>query len=146
LEREKLLEGLIDRVPIRLHSPGAGVSHVADLTTTSLRQLLYLCMRASQSIGVPQTWLRRLPYVGRAATWDSWPLRQINPTLERHLQPAVFGIDMYRMLRDSAVSLNTHIDVTGPEAANCRLFEATGAGSCLLTDWKPNLDELFRID
>jgi spore maturation protein CgeB len=27
-----------------------------------------------------------------------------------------------------------------------RLFEATGMGACLLTDWKPNLTELFEPD
>ncbi len=27
-----------------------------------------------------------------------------------------------------------------------RLFEATGVGSCLLTDWKENLHELFAPD
>ena len=27
-----------------------------------------------------------------------------------------------------------------------RLFEATGVGTCLLTDWKENLSELFEID
>ena len=27
-----------------------------------------------------------------------------------------------------------------------RLYEATGVGTCLLTDWKPNLHELFEPD
>ena len=29
-------------------------------------------------------------------------------------------------------------------AANIRLYEATGVGSCLLTDWKENLSNLFE--
>jgi spore maturation protein CgeB len=27
-----------------------------------------------------------------------------------------------------------------------RLFEATGAGTCLLTDWKENLKDFFELD
>ena len=27
-----------------------------------------------------------------------------------------------------------------------RLFEATGVGSCLVTDWKPNISEFFEPD
>ena len=27
-----------------------------------------------------------------------------------------------------------------------RLFEATGSGACLVTDWKENLGELFEPD
>ncbi len=31
-------------------------------------------------------------------------------------------------------------------ASNMRLFEATGVGSCLVTDWKANLNRLFEPD
>jgi spore maturation protein CgeB len=32
-----------------------------------------------------------------------------------------------------------------PFANNCRLFEATGAGAMLLTDWKANLQDVFDV-
>ena len=53
---------------------------------------------------------------------------------------------MFRRLRDSRVALNTHIDISPVNASNMRLFEATGVGTCLLTDWKANLRELFEPD
>ncbi|BDQ38071.1 hypothetical protein SYK_24310 [Pseudodesulfovibrio nedwellii] len=59
---------------------------------------------------------------------------------------AVFGLDMYRTLAKSFVTLNTHIDISLTYASNMRLFEATGVGACLLTDWTPNLSELFEED
>jgi spore maturation protein CgeB len=40
--------------------------------------------------------------------------------------------------------LNTHIDASAHSASNMRLYEATGVGSCLLTDWKNNLADLFE--
>jgi len=44
------------------------------------------------------------------------------------------------------VTLNTHIDVSPTSASNMRLFEAAGVGTCLLTDWKENLKELYEPD
>jgi spore maturation protein CgeB len=49
---------------------------------------------------------------------------------------------MYAILASSKITLNHHGDV-GPFANNLRLFEATGMGALLITDWKPNLSEYF---
>ncbi len=57
-----------------------------------------------------------------------------------------FGMDMYQTLADSRFTFNTHGDIVTTEAANVRLFEATGVGSCLVTDWKPNLNKFFEPD
>ena len=53
---------------------------------------------------------------------------------------------MYQVLRRSRITLNSHIDMAGNEAGNMRLFEATGVGAFLLTDFKDNLDTLFAPD
>ena len=66
--------------------------------------------------------------------------------LHRCFQGEVWGADMYQVLRRSRVTLNSHIDFTGREAGNMRLFEATGAGTFLLTDFKDNLHTLFEPD
>lgn len=57
-----------------------------------------------------------------------------------------YGWRMFQVLAASRLTLNSHIDAAGNHAANMRLFEATGVGACLLTDWKPNLKEYFEID
>jgi len=49
---------------------------------------------------------------------------------------------MYHVLNCSRITLNHHGDVL-PYANNMRLFEATGVGTLLLTDWKENLGEMF---
>lgn len=56
-----------------------------------------------------------------------------------------YGLEMYQFLADSKISLNMHGDKIG-FAANVRMYEITGVGSCLLTDWKENLGEIFEID
>jgi spore maturation protein CgeB len=66
-----------------------------------------------------------------------------SPLRDRYRGPA-WGRDMYRVLRESAVTLNEHGNIA-PHANNCRLYEATGVGTLLVTDWKPDLRELFAL-
>jgi spore maturation protein CgeB len=79
--------------------------------------------------------------------WGSRPetLPASSP-LHRCFQGEVWGADMYQVLRRSRITLNSHIDLAGLEAGNMRLFEATGVGAFLLTDFKDNLDTLFAVD
>ena len=63
--------------------------------------------------------------------------------LHRCYQGELWGAEMYQVLRRSRITLNSHIDLAGREAGNMRLFEATGAGAFLLTDFKDNLETLF---
>lgn len=58
----------------------------------------------------------------------------------------LYGMAMYSQLAAARFTLNIHIAAAGEQAANIRLFEATGVGTCLVTDWKPNLPDLFEPD
>lgn len=63
--------------------------------------------------------------------------------LYNHNIGPVYGQDMFQFLSDCDVVLNMHGDSI-KFAANFRLFEATGVGSCLLTDWKENIADIFE--
>lgn len=67
----------------------------------------------------------------------------VGSVLRQTCEGPIFGRDMYQALRDARLVFNRHIDQAGPYANNFRLYEATGVGSCLLTDAKDNLHELF---
>ena len=54
-----------------------------------------------------------------------------------------WGLEMYQLLHKSKIVFNHHGDVA-PWANNLRLFEATGVGALLVTDWKENLQEMFE--
>lgn len=56
------------------------------------------------------------------------------------------GLKMLSTIQSSKISLNFHIDAAKNEAANLRLYEVTGVGTCLLTDHKDNLDEHFKLN
>jgi hypothetical protein len=62
------------------------------------------------------------------------------------VEPPVFGLDMFKVLAKSDICFNIHGDVAKKCAGNLRLFEATGVGSCLVTDWKENMSDLFDLD
>jgi spore maturation protein CgeB len=51
---------------------------------------------------------------------------------------------MYRLLALSKISFNIHTDKSFDCVGNIRLFEATGVGSCLLTDRGLNMADLFK--
>ena len=53
---------------------------------------------------------------------------------------------MFQQLANSKITFNNHINVSSHSASNMRLYEATGVGTCLLTDWKENLPEFFEPD
>jgi len=65
--------------------------------------------------------------------------------LHGRVKPPLWGYEMYRQLQRSRIALNVHIDMAEQYAANMRLYEATGVGTMLLTDWKKNLHEMFEI-
>lgn len=78
---------------------------------------------------------------------DCWGLgfdRLKNTGLRHHGE--AWGRKMFKILSQSYITLNYHIDCAEEYANNMRLYEATGCGSLLVTDWKKNLDDLFEED
>jgi spore maturation protein CgeB len=89
--------------------------------------------------------LRRLPRADAATERQKRrELKYIFDALRERAHPPVFGIKMYQLLSSFKVCLNTH--AWSAYASNMRLYEATGVGTCLLTDWKQNIGELFEPD
>jgi len=67
-----------------------------------------------------------------------------NSPIRRCYMGQAWGTEMYQILRNSKMTLNHHISVAESYANNMRLFEATGVGPLLITDWKVNLHEMFE--
>lgn len=70
----------------------------------------------------------------------------IDSILKDRWQGEAWAEDMYRLLANSQITINRHIDIAEGYANNMRLYEATGMGACLLTDAKLNLTCLFEPD
>jgi hypothetical protein len=69
------------------------------------------------------------------------PLAEIEPS---RVHAPVFGLDYYKVLQRSLITFNCHRDVARGGVDNQRLFQATGVGTCLITDRDADLPELFE--
>jgi spore maturation protein CgeB len=74
------------------------------------------------------------------------PLVPLTKILPEKCHSPVFGLKFYDLLRRSDVTLNVQVDLNKGTTANMRMFEATGVGTCLLTDKTSNLGELYEPD
>jgi spore maturation protein CgeB len=64
--------------------------------------------------------------------------------LHRCYRGPLFGVEMFQTLHNSKIAFNRHSNLADLEYANnMRLYEATGVGTLLLTDYKQNLSDMF---
>ena len=139
-EREALIESLMEETTLEVWA------NLVD-PVSRFEKAIYLANRALGALGVPAGARARLPWVklgaygmtdpGRSSLKDRFPARVHAP---------VFARDYYHLLAQSKLAFNSHGDCAENYAGNVRLYEATGMGACLLTDWKDNLPELFEPD
>lgn len=125
-------------------------THAPRLVTTR-RGVLYGRAVFAANAGLQRAGVSRaalmtapLPMVRRMAVRSTPPAYMKPPAPRARLHPAVYGLRMFDTLRRSAVTLNVHSTISPRSASNLRMFEAPGVGTCLLTDWRANLPELFE--
>lgn len=145
--RESLILKLLETTPLKIwidvHSPS-----LQERSSVLIRQWAFDAVRMANRAGVSDAALKALPIAAKVKHWKARP--SLPPKLDARIlsaaNPPLFGLAMFQQLQRTRVTLNTHIDISATHASNMRLYEATGAGSCLLTDWKSNLRELFEPD
>jgi spore maturation protein CgeB len=65
-------------------------------------------------------------------------------SIQSRINPSVWGMDMYRVLARSKITINVHAEVASGLAGNIRMFEAPGMGALLITEDAPNIRELYE--
>jgi len=148
LEREAILLKLVEETGLEIFSNvgggraagGPAASPPARRGGRSFSRLLSAPLVGGMARGAA-----RLLSGATEARHDT-PAPAVDERIVCRSRPPLFGLRMFRQLRAGRVALNTHIDISPVSASNMRMFEATGVGTCLLTDWKPNLRELFEPD
>ena len=134
IERERLLIYLIENTNLQIWSDIKRKSN----NSISIRGAVRFIAHA------PKKLLKKLSNVHQNS--PTKVENAIDENILRRAHAPVFGLEMFEKLRDSRVIFNQHIDISPVSASNMRLFETTGVGACLLTDWKKNLSELFAPD
>jgi len=145
LQREQLLKRLAVQSGITLFTSSADYGWTDDVKSL-LMATAYDAVRILRAAGLSDEAVSALPVIRKAAHWSARPVRPVDPLLKPFMKPAVFGLEMLQVLSDSIMTLNCHADSSPRFASNMRLFETTGVGTCMITDWKDNLSELFIPD
>jgi hypothetical protein len=144
LERERILEALLDlNIDLSIFSPSADLTWRDDAKWL-LRNASYDALATLQKAGVRRELIERAPVLKQMNAIARKSLRPVNPKLKGAIKPPVFGLAMFQTLRDSKVALNIHADSSPTHASNGRLFETSGVGTLLVTDWRDNLPKLFE--
>jgi hypothetical protein len=91
---------------------------------------------------------RLVEFIAERTELDIWGngLEQFpaSSPIHRRYHGEAWGLEMFRALARSKITLNCHIGIAGSYANNMRLYEATGMGSLLVTDRKANIAEMFE--
>jgi spore maturation protein CgeB len=97
-----------------------------------------------QDHGSRREWLEQVSMRAPIRAWGGWTNHFADDSpLKSCCEGPAWGVRMYEVLRRSLMTLNHHVDVAADYAGNIRLFEATGVGTLLISDWKKNLPEMF---
>lgn len=92
--------------------------------------------------------IRLLEKIASSQTLDVWGygINELDPKspLQAIHHGNAWALEMYNILYNSKIVLNNHISAAENYANNMRLYEATGVGTLLITDYKDNLHTLFE--
>ncbi len=110
-----------------------------------IKKVFYHLIVTLRKIGLGKL-IETIPLLKKNKAFGDTPINFYSKELMNSSRPPVFGLEMYKVLSKANICFNIHGDVAGNCAGNIRLFEATGVGSCLVTDWKDNITTLFEPD
>jgi spore maturation protein CgeB len=109
-----------------------------------VRQSGYIASKIIQFLGL-QNQAKIIPKIQKFYALNHIPQKLKNlDQIKTLAKNPVYGLEMYKVLSESKIGFNAHGSFAGGFAANIRLFEVTGVGSCLLTDYFPNMNDIFE--
>jgi hypothetical protein len=145
-QREQMLQDLVYETGLEIWS-NVDVPSLRARVRYQGKDLLHRVGSATEAVPKLHSALVEIPRLGsHLARSEAPPRPYVAPEVASRAQAPVFGRSMFQLLSDARVALNTHIDLAREYASNMRLFEATGVGTCLLTERQPDLDRLFEPD
>lgn len=108
------------------------------------KRILYTFKELSNTFHL-QKYFDKNKILKKAYLLNEFPKKiQVSKELLNIQQQPVFGLEMFEKIAQAKIAFNIHIDATGDNAVNMRLFETIGMGTCILTDNKKNIRELFE--
>ena len=144
-QRSDILEKIVDIIDIQIYTPSYYYG-LNDIFKSIAKSGLYDVSLLLRALGFKDETLGKLPLIQKTMNYGSNPIIPYSIKLKKFMRQPVFGLKMFQTLYNSRITFNNHIAISPKSASNMRMFEATGAGACLLTDWKENIHDLFEPD
>lgn len=127
---------------------GIDISVFANIESGSknlIKQLFYKTNALSDKLKLAGL-VNKIPVFRKYSHYYNKPIPSYSKRFLHSVQKPVFGKDMYQVIANSKISFNIHGDIANQCAGNVRMFEVTGLGACLITDYKNNINDLFIVD
>jgi spore maturation protein CgeB len=141
-KRAQLLKALLKSTELQIYSPIYDYGIESALKSFT-KKLVYTTLSPFEHIGWLEKHLDENKFFKELQKSKGTTLIPYEKEIRKKVLPPVYGTNMYSTISRAKVVLNIHADSSHRYASNMRLFETTGIGTCLLTDWKENLRYLF---
>jgi spore maturation protein CgeB len=143
--REALLIELLNNTDLQIWSKVDCLTRIKKIEVI-VQQLAYYTSKLLLNIGFNKNFLSTIPRFRKYANMEERPdySNYVDSRIAKRALPPLYGISMYDKIKSSKITLNSHGEISPKYASNMRLYEATGIGTCLLTDWKINLKDLYK--
>jgi spore maturation protein CgeB len=146
-QRENILKQLVKETNMHIWADINQPSS-KELKFLPLNQVLYDLVKSTNQFPSLKPVLHKIPKIRNFMNMKHRPdlSHYVDASIAKRSQLPIFGLAMYQKIYESKLTFNNHIDISTNFASNMRLYEATGVGTCLVTDWKKNIQELFEPD
>ena len=109
------------------------------------KQSFYYILNTLKALGLDSV-IDKTTILKKFEKYGDEKIKYYSSNLLASVKPPVFGVEMLQLLSNSNLCFNIHGEIAKKCAGNVRLFEATGVGSCLVTDWKDNMSDIFNLE
>ncbi len=143
--REQILTTLVNKdIPIDIYSEAYKLNIYIDLILMSLKKSVFLIVNFFQKIQPISKVLQKISFLNKIMQWGDVSVSLFDRRLQSKMKGPHYGIDLFMTILNYNSVFNVHGNIANEEAANMRMYEVTGMGRCLLTDWKPNMEFFFK--
>lgn len=142
-KRAEYLKHFIKTTPLEIYSSFKNPT-IIEHSKKFVKKVIKPTFNALEKIGVSDYIFPEKIKFNRIKNWEDAKERiQLKKDIGKKINRPVYGLDMFQKIANSKISFNIHIGEAGNQAANVRMYEVTGIGTCLLTDWKEDIKEYF---
>lgn len=145
-ERASYIEWLIKKSPLEVWTSFKNPTFM-DYSKEIAKRMIGANVNILKNVSINDSFLPKKLKYNRIERWEiGKKIIKYNNNIIKKFRKPVYGLDMFQKLSDSKISFNIHGNLAKNQAGNMRMYEVTGMGTCLLTDWKEDISEYFEPD